>query len=51
MLGAYDILAPIGLVIVQHFKRDELPREAGKLILVKQARYGDTVISIYKKET
>jgi len=50
MLGAYDILAPIGLVVVQHFKRDELPRQAGKLSLVKQARYGDTVISIYRKE-
>lgn len=50
MLGAYDILAPIGLVVVQHSKKDELPREAGKLILVKQAKYGDTVISIYKKE-
>jgi 16S rRNA (guanine(966)-N(2))-methyltransferase RsmD len=49
-LGAYDILSPNGLVIAQHFKRDELPEECGQLVLVKEAKYGDTVLSIYRKE-
>jgi 16S rRNA (guanine(966)-N(2))-methyltransferase RsmD len=48
-LGAYDILAPNGLVIAQHFKRDDLPKEAGNLALIKESRYGDTILSIYRK--
>jgi 16S rRNA G966 N2-methylase RsmD len=49
-LGACDILAPNGFVIAQHFKRDELPEESGKLVLVKEAKYGDTLLSIYRKK-
>jgi len=50
MLGAYDILAPNGFVAIQHFKKDELPEKAGGLELVKESRYGDTMLSLYKKE-
>ncbi len=50
MLGAYDILAPNGFMVVQHFKRDELPEESGKLKLIKEARYGDTLLSFYKRK-
>ena len=49
MLGVYDILAPNGFVVIQHFKKEQLPKESGKLILVKESRYGDTVLSFYKK--
>ena len=49
MLGVYDILAPNGFVAIQHFKKEQLPKESGKLILVKESRYGDTVLSFYKK--
>jgi 16S rRNA (guanine(966)-N(2))-methyltransferase RsmD len=49
ILGAYDILAPNGFIIMQHFKKDEIPKEAGKLKLIKESRYGDTVLSFYKK--
>ena len=48
-LGAYDILAPNGLVVAQHFKRDDLPKVAGNLVIVKESRYGDTILSIYRK--
>ena len=48
-LGAYDILAPNGLVIAQHFKRDDLPKRTGNLALIKESRYGDTILSIYRK--
>ncbi len=50
MLGAYDILAPNGFIAVQHFKKDGLPEETGDLRLVKESRYGDTMLSLYKKE-
>ena len=50
MLGAYDILAPNGFIVMQHFKRDELPGKAGEFSLIKEARYGDTVLSFYQKK-
>jgi 16S rRNA (guanine(966)-N(2))-methyltransferase RsmD len=49
-LGAYDILAPNGFIVVQHFKKDKLPGESGQLVLVKEARYGDTLLSFYRKK-
>lgn len=48
-LSAYDILTPTGFVIAQHFKKDNLPDSLGDLMLFKQARYGDTALSFYKK--
>ena len=50
MFGAYDILAPYGLVIAQHFKKDKLPDQSEKLKLIKEAAYGDTVLSFYTKK-
>lgn len=50
MLGAYDILAPDGLLTIQHFKKDELPSSCGEFFLVKEAKYGDTVLSFYRKK-
>ena len=49
ILKAYDILAPYGFIIVQHFKKDCLPESLGVLNLLKQSRYGDTVLSFYKR--
>lgn len=49
-LTHYDILAPNGFMVVQHFKKDNLPECLGDLVLFKQAGYGDTVLSFYKKE-
>lgn len=51
ILGAYDILAPNGFLIVQHFKKDDLPAEVGDLKLFKHARYGDSALSFYKKRS
>ena len=50
MLGAYDILAPNGFVVVQHFKKEQLSKESGKLTLIKESRYGDTLLSFFKKK-
>ncbi|MFH1457829.1 MAG: RsmD family RNA methyltransferase [Candidatus Omnitrophota bacterium] len=49
MLEAYDILAPNGFVVVQHFKKDDLPEALGDLTLLKRSTYGDTVLSFYRK--
>jgi 16S rRNA (guanine966-N2)-methyltransferase len=48
-LGGCDILAPDGLIVVQHFKKDNLPETAGDLALFKQSHYGDTLLSFYRK--
>ncbi len=50
-LVSYDILAPNGLILVQHFGKDNLPEAAGDLVLFKQKKYGDTVLSFYRKVT
>ncbi|MFH1281681.1 MAG: 16S rRNA (guanine(966)-N(2))-methyltransferase RsmD [Candidatus Omnitrophota bacterium] len=46
-LEAYDILAPNGLIVVQHSKLEQLPRDGLKFSLIKEARYGDTWLSIF----
>ncbi len=50
-IGAYDILAPVGFDIAQHFKRDLLEDSIGKLERFRQAKYGDTLLSFYKYAT
>lgn len=49
-LSHYDILTPYGFIVVEHFKKDSLPETLGVLTLFKQARYGDTVLSFYRKK-
>jgi len=49
-LGAYDILSPDGLIVAQHFKRENLPESLGVLSLIRQYKYSDTFLSLYKKE-
>ncbi len=48
-LSAYDILTKDGFIIVQHFKKDNLPDALGDLTLFRQSRYGDTMLSFYRK--
>ena len=48
-LSAYDILAANGFIVLQHFKKDILPESIGKLTVFKQAKYGDTKLSFYRK--
>ncbi|MDD5255868.1 MAG: 16S rRNA (guanine(966)-N(2))-methyltransferase RsmD [Candidatus Omnitrophica bacterium] len=50
IMGAYDIVARNGLVVVQHFKKDTLPDALGDLHLLRQFHYGDTVLSVYRKK-
>jgi len=43
-----DIVAPQGIVVLEHHKKEELPREEGSLMLFKQNKYGETVLSFYR---
>ena len=46
-LEGYDILSPNGLIVVQHSKAEELPKDSLKFSLIKEAKYGDTWLSIF----
>lgn len=49
ILGAYDIVAPTGQIIAQHFKKDCMPEKIDGLELFRQNYYGDTVLSFYRR--
>ncbi len=48
-VGECAMLAPSGIVAVEHHRHDELPESAGPLRLCKRHRYGDTVLSFYRQ--
>ena len=49
-LDCYDILAPNGLIIAQHPKTELLPESSPNFSLIKEAKYGDTWLSIFRKK-
>jgi 16S rRNA (guanine966-N2)-methyltransferase len=50
-IDAYDIVTLRGFIIVEHAKKDLLPEKLSTVALFKERRYGDTVISLYRKES
>ena len=48
-LSSYDILLPSGIVIIQHYKKDVIPETTGSLEIFKTKKYGDNVLSFYRK--
>jgi 16S rRNA (guanine966-N2)-methyltransferase len=49
-ISDHAILAHTGLLIAQHFKKDNLPERLGDLMLFKRTKYADTLLSFYKHE-
>jgi 16S rRNA (guanine966-N2)-methyltransferase len=49
-ITAHDILSPYGLIVVEHFKKDDLPDKIGDLALFKQVACSDTLLSFFRKE-
>ena len=47
-LSAYDILHPNCSIIIQHDKREILPETEGRILRVKERKYGSTVLSFYR---
>lgn len=47
LIDSYALLAAGGVLVIEHFAKELLPREAGGLILNKTKRYGQTVMSQY----
>ena len=48
VVAACAMLAPSGLICVEHARRNELPAIAGPLTALTQHRYGETVLSFYR---
>lgn len=48
-IDSYDILTQIGVVIIEHFKKDSLDTPLTTLFHGKERRYGDTVINIFRR--
>ena len=46
-LEGYDILSPNGLIVVQHSRLEQLSKDSLKFSLIKEAKYGDTWLSIF----
>ena len=44
------IIAPHGVVIIEHFHKVQLPPQINSLVLLKSYRYGDTLLSVYRLE-
>jgi 16S rRNA (guanine(966)-N(2))-methyltransferase RsmD len=49
-IDSCDILAPTGLMVAERSRDDELPEFFETLMPLKEKRYGDTIINIYRKE-
>ena len=48
-IDACDILSQRGFVICEHFVKDVMPEKIGRLLCFKQRKYGDTMVSFYRK--
>ena len=48
LIAESGILNPGAIVIAEHFKKQPSPKQAGELILSREAVYGDTVLAFYK---
>jgi len=49
ILSCYDIVAPNGLVIAQHYYKEMVPQRCANLELLKQKRYSESCLSFYYK--
>jgi len=45
---SFDILLPYCVVVVEHYKKEVLPKKVVSLGLRKEARYGDTCLAFYQ---
>lgn len=46
-IGNCDILHPSAIIVIEHYKKDELPQSTKELKLWQLKKYGDTFVSFY----
>jgi 16S rRNA (guanine966-N2)-methyltransferase len=47
LIAGSELLEPGAVVVAEHFKKQLSPESAGRLVLYREARYGDTVLAFY----
>jgi len=45
-----DMMSLGGLLVIEHFHKKKLTEEMGHIYLVKQYKYGETILSFYEKK-
>lgn len=50
LIDEKDILRDNGIAITEHSSKKRLPEAIGRLKLIKNYKYGDTALSLYRKE-
>lgn len=49
-LDAYDIVKPNSIVIFQHEKREALPQMQGRFSIIRERKFGSSLLTIFKVE-
>lgn len=49
-ISAYDVLSEDGRIVIEHSKNDVIPNKIGKYVMVKQKKYGISLVSIFQCE-
>jgi 16S rRNA (guanine966-N2)-methyltransferase len=50
VLGRGAMMTPDGLTVVEHFQKIKLPTRTGHLETVRSYEYGDTILTLYRKQ-
>lgn len=49
-IDSYDILSQTAIVVIEHFRKDALILDLKQLVLENERRYGDTLVTIFRKK-
>ena len=50
LIAEYGILDAGGVLLAEHARKKQVPERVGSLMRMKQYRYGDTMLSLYRNE-
>lgn len=50
IIGERKLLSEDGLIIVEHSSKKKVPEKFDKLLIYKNYRYGDTMLTLYRRE-
>ena len=50
LIEEYGILNAQGVIVCEHSKKKTVPKKLGTFICTRQYRYGDTMLTLYRKE-
>jgi 16S rRNA (guanine966-N2)-methyltransferase len=49
VIGESGLVSEDGVVVIEHFFKRQIPERAGRLKIVRSYRYGDTMLTLYRK--